>query len=260
MVQKVVIKDNKNAPLRYLPDLKNFKNGTVYEFKPGVNVIVGENGSGKTTLLNIIKKYLLVDYTECSVGEFNSNLHIIVPFALSDDKKKIYDGIDVYADYDKNTFRLCHAGERKFESSLQSFETFGTAFTQMHASTGEGVNIALNSLFKHIFSNKVQLKFNYEQFKESEPLYYDYIQKHRPENIEDEYTLLLDEPDRNLDIFNVKQIQTIFGHRKEQTQVIGVIHNPLLIYYLSKKKHVNFIELTPDYVNNVKKAVDKLIK
>ena len=65
MVTKVYIKDNSNSPVRYISELDNFKNGTQYTFKEGVNVIVGENGCGKTTLLNLIRSYLLVDEKEC---------------------------------------------------------------------------------------------------------------------------------------------------------------------------------------------------
>ena len=61
MVTKVYIKDNSNSPVRYISELDNFKNGTQYTFKEGINVIVGENGCGKTTLLNLIRSYLLVD-------------------------------------------------------------------------------------------------------------------------------------------------------------------------------------------------------
>ena len=55
MVTKVVIKDNKKSPVGYISSLKNFKNGSTFEFKDGVNVIVGENGSGKTTLMKLIE-------------------------------------------------------------------------------------------------------------------------------------------------------------------------------------------------------------
>ena len=75
MVTKVIIKDNKRTPFRYISELDNFANGKTYEFKAGVNVIVGENGCGKTTLLNLIKTYLMVDYTECNKGMFNSNIN-----------------------------------------------------------------------------------------------------------------------------------------------------------------------------------------
>lgn len=129
MVTKVEIKDNKRTPITYLPNLKNFKNGKVYEFKPGVNVIVGENGCGKTTLMNLIKKYLVVDYSECFRGEYNCNIN--------------------------DLFRTFH---------------------------------------------------------------------------------------------------------KEHTQVIAVVHNPLLICALSKKKSINLIEMTDGYIDKVRNEVRNLMK
>lgn len=50
MVTKVVINNNEDTPIGYLSELKAFKNGKTYEFKPGVNIIVGENGCGKQDL------------------------------------------------------------------------------------------------------------------------------------------------------------------------------------------------------------------
>jgi len=37
---------------------KLFKKGLKIEFKPGVNIIVGENGSGKSSFISIIKSYI----------------------------------------------------------------------------------------------------------------------------------------------------------------------------------------------------------
>lgn len=39
MIHKVVIRDNKRSAVKYIANLKNFKNGTEYVFKPGVNVL-----------------------------------------------------------------------------------------------------------------------------------------------------------------------------------------------------------------------------
>ena len=108
MITKVVINNNGDTPIEYLSGLGAFRNGKTYEFKPGVNIIVGKNGCGKTTLMNLIRKYLLVDLSECSAGMFNSNINAVC-FGLGDDKH-MYAGADVYADYWRNTFRLCHAG------------------------------------------------------------------------------------------------------------------------------------------------------
>lgn len=255
MVTKVYIKDNSNSPVRYISELDNFKNGTQYTFKEGVNVIVGENGCGKTTLLNLIRSYLLVDEKECDKGMFNSNINKLF---RTYENKTMLDGVDVYADYEKNVFRLCHATETSDDATMKDFDSFGTFFTQKHASTGEGVSIALTALFNMMFSKNAKLRYDYSQLKETYPLYLDYIDKHKDVR-SSEWTILMDEPDRNLDINRIDEIKGILSFHKEFTQIIATIHNPLLIYSLSKNKEINFIEMTDGYVNKVCKIIDNII-
>lgn len=256
MVEKVVVKNNKNTPIDYLPELKAFKDGSVFEFKKGVNIIVGKNGCGKTTLMNLIRKYLLVDLSECSAGEFNCNINDICD-CFGD--KHVYDGVGVYADYQRNTFRLCHAGERTRNDDVFADEySVNEFFGQKFSSTGEGVLKSLDSLFGRIFSKGARLKFDYTQFKSNYKPYMRYIADHVVEG--DEWTVLMDEPDRNLDIENIEQIHGILNIHKEHVQIIAVIHNPLLILSLAKNPDVNIIEMTKGYVNSIRKKVNKLLK
>lgn len=255
MVTKVEITNNKNTPIHYLPELKAFKNGKVYEFKEGVNVIVGENGCGKTTLLNLIRKYLLVDLSECSVGVFNTNINDIC-FGFG--KKRMSDGVGVYADYQRNTFRLCHAGERKHNDDVfENDHSIAEFFGQKDASTGEGVLVAINALFGRMFSKKTKLTFDYLQLGDNYPQYMKYIHDHIIEG--KEFTILMDEPDRNLDIENINQVRGILDFHKPQTQIIAVVHNPLLICALAKNPEVNIIEMTRGYVKKVTKLVKELV-
>ena len=257
MVTKVIIRDNTKSPLTYLPDLEAFHNGKEYDFKPGVNIIVGENGCGKTTLLNLIKKYLCIDYTECSRGEYNCNINALFRSFNND---AMLDGVDVYADYSRNTFRLSHAGEKANNQALKTFEEFGSFIDQNNSSTGEGVLVAIKYLFNYIFGKEAKLTFDYcNQFKEVYPLYVDYVNNHRVE-CADEWTILMDEPDRNLSLGNLQDIKAILSFHKPHTQMIAVIHNPILIYALSKKNCVNFIEMTDGYVDKVKKEINVLIR
>ena len=256
MVERVVIRDNQKSPIRYISELRNFSNGKEYKFKTGVNVIVGENGSGKTTLLNLIRAYLLVDDVECDKGIYNCNINRLF---RSYEGKAMFDGVDVYADYARNTFRLCHKDEKTNDSIMANKHNFGTYIEQNSASTGEAVNIALNSLFGYVFSKDAKLMFEYGKLFGDYPLYGDYVGNHRVME-HDEWTFLMDEPDRNLDILNIEHIKSILDFHKDNTQIIATIHNPLLIYSLFNTECVNFIEMTPDYLNKVVWAVDKLIK
>jgi ATPase subunit of ABC transporter with duplicated ATPase domains len=259
MVYKVVIKDNKRSPLYYLPNLDTFKNGTEYIFKPGVNVIVGENGCGKTTLMKLIEAYLMVDKEECDKGIYNSNISRLFDKGKWDEEAVFLDGISVIADYEKNTFRLCHVADKDNDQVMKGFRNFGTFFEQRHASTGEGVHMALSSLFNMIFSSEARLTYDYSQFQKDYPQYVEYIATRKNTSI-DEWTILMDEPDRNLDIENIDEIKDILSYHKPQTQIIAVVHNPLLIYSLSNNHEVNVIEMTKGYVKKVKTAVDNLLK
>lgn len=254
MITEIIIRDNQDTSIPYLSALYAFRNGTRFIFKPGVNIIVGENGSGKSTLLKLIEHYLMVDCDDCSVGMYNCNVTRLMGI-----KREVPTGVDVYADYTKNTFRLCHTGTKNKDDILKDVDAFGTHFEQMHSSTGEGVNIALGALFKRMFSKDAQLSFDYDSLCERYPSYGDYVKKHKV-STEDEWTVLMDEPDRNLDITNIISIKNILSIHKEHTQIIAVIHNPLLICSLSKLRAINFIELTHGYINNVKEVVNKLTK
>lgn len=124
---------------------------------------------------------------------------------------------------------------------MGNVNSFNAYFTQLHSSEGECVVVSTLEMLNYIFSREARLKFNYGQFEESFPDYDKYIRSHRVE-CENEWTILMDEPDRNLSIDNIMQIESILSFHKPKTQIIAVIHNPLLIYKLSKNNNssVNF--------------------
>lgn len=68
----------------------------------------------------------------------------------------------------------------------------------------------------------------------------------------------IDEPDKNLDISNIEELYGVLSYQKEMTQLICVIHNPILIYKLSKLDYINFIELTNGYLDSIKNIFNNL--
>ena len=260
MVTKVVIKDRRMTPLHYLKDLKGFPKGKTFVFKPGVNIIVGENGCGKSTLLRLIERYLMVDYMECSKGAFNWNVSALYGNLL--EPESFLGGAEVYADYSNNTFKLVHKDELASNFQNRTIERgldFNAYFSQTRASTGEGVLISLQNLFDYMFSKGTKLTFDYEQFKGRNPEYYQYIQDHKVTTEVREFTVLMDEPDRNLSLNNLKSIKAILSFHKPNIQLIAVIHNPILIVALHGNKEINFIEMTKGYISEVSRQLKNLL-
>lgn len=268
MITRIEIEDNKRVYNHYIKDLETFKNGTVYEFKPGVNIIIGKNGCGKSTLLNKIAEYTLCPNTMSS--EFPRELLNI--YRMFDDNNKLYDGIRIYHDYTGKVFRYLPITELKKinggEAILYNVENFSLAAS--NCSTGESMLEGLGVLFNKMFSEDTDLKFPIEEidryiktsvndvWKSKIKSLMEYYVKNRikiePKDLE--YTVLMDEPDRNLDIDNLESIYDILNFHKPGVQIIAVIHNPTIIYKLSKIPEVNIIEMTEGYLNKVIKFLE----
>lgn len=246
MITNITINDKSDTPLHYVADL--FNDGMSIDFIDGVNIIVGENGCGKTTLLTLLRYYLMVDEMDCSKGIYNHNITRLRKGVSSE----LPIGVDVYADYNKNIFNLTY--NKSDDVNMQNMENFAALFEQKHSSTGEGLIVSINHLFQYMFSKKAPLKFDYTTI-DLEP-YQEYVEKHRVD-CDDSWTILLDEPDRNLSLDNLKYIEGVLSYKKEHTQLIAVIHNPLLIMSLQRFKHINWIELTEGYLDKLKTIFEK---
>ena len=265
MITKVVIKNNKKTPMSYVKNV--FKNKKTFNFKPGVNIIIGENGSGKSTLMSLIEHYTLTSNYECDIKTLERFTH-----SLLGKSTDLLEGVDVYGDYERNVFRMARPDERSESGGddlyLQSIQGFRDMFDMYHQSTGESVIQAMNSLFNRIFSANAKLKFPMDAINrgaksEGEEggiytAYKKYVEEHKVD-CDGEYTILMDEPDRNLDVVHIKEIKEILSFHKEETQLIVVIHNPLLIYWALSQPHINIVELTKGYGKKVKDYIDGVL-
>lgn len=259
MITSVKIKDNTKTPFEYASDIEAFENGREFIFKPGVNVIIGKNGSGKSTLLNIISMYALCEKSMCS--EIPIEALDFPP--IFDDDDKVLDGIDISSDYAGKVFRLLPSAEMNRDSVLKNISNLDLYVNNIRRSYGEKVVLSLESLFNLMFGQKdytFPIQDLVEYKKKSNAFWIKridnllkYYKRNRITLVESsfEYTVLMDEPDRNLDIDNIMQIYNVLSFHKPQTQIIAIIHNPALIYKLSKLDCVNFIEMTEGYLKDV---------
>lgn len=265
MITKIKITDNKAVPggLEHLSSLPAFANGKEYNFKPGVNLVVGRNGSGKSTLLKILKTYLMVYQQSCSWRTDATNWPpVIYPFR----DRNVFKGgkggklgIDVYADYRRNTF--AYAPEANAGTLFYMFQKMESN----NKSTGERYMTAMQCLLDYAFGKCSELYFDYaeatkisERFPEKGiPDMGKYAREHTVV-CADQWTFLLDEPDRNLDVDNINsEALDPFRYERKDAQIIGVLHNPLLLAEMCKRPEVNIIELTPGYILYVKENIKR---
>lgn len=274
MIKRIDFTDINNTPISYLGDIDFFNKNKSVSFKSGVNIIVGLNGCGKTTLLNLIRRYTLClnsITSTCPSGNLEFN-DLLTKYPNPD---KLCDGIKIISDYQGVVFNMMeHNVLERRENFLQDRVKFQTYFNNLHCSTGEGISNGLDTLFKTMFDSKTNLEFPFKELKKiansdflphqdkvTQLLQYYKENSFKYDDPKDfEFTVLMDEPDRNLDINRVKEIYDILNHKKENTQIIAVIHNPILIYKLSKRSHVNFIEMTDGYVQDVVDFVESNTK
>ena len=267
MIKSITIDDNTKLPLKHSYQLESLKNGTRFDFINGVNIVIGKNGSGKTTLLKNIASYLLCSDTYYSIlpnfSVFGEVLKIDNLFADT----QLKDGMKINCDYAGVVYNYIPCDSQPNTTDINILSNFIECGNK---SFGERTKYEIYSLFDLAFSNKnVQfpIKKIVTQRDSSNDYWRDrfnnllkYYKENRFDTSLDEfsYTFLMDEPDKNLDIENIEGIYKILSYKKEMTQLICVIHNPILIYKLSKLKHVNFIELTKDYLKEIKDVFNKL--
>jgi|LSPY01.1.fsa_nt_gi ABC-type Mn2+/Zn2+ transport system ATPase subunit len=267
MITKLEIVDDKNTPLSYLYNLK--LPSKEFEFKEGLNLIIGRNGSGKTSLLNLIRNYTLCFSGQCSSFPSDalkiSNNLMNQSFSFSKVKKPtMKNGVRIFSDYKKAVLNFRTPDMIANHEWCDNETNFFQSLISSQASAGQGQIGALNSLIKHIKNIDSIPDFPHDQIENKKQKvnevweeYYNVLQNYYKENTvetSNQITILMDEPDKGLDIENLiglkKFLLSFIEHKT--FQIILVLHNALLLQSLFKEKDkINIISLTPGYEEKI---------
>lgn len=276
-----------DATPNYAFSLDSIK-GKTFEFKPGVNIIVGANGCGKTSLLNIIRHLTFCDelyYSSIAGGRECWELHV----------RNSYDECywhlaEMKAQYSASTFNLRKANDYLQQDFAASTVNFAQMMRSHRRSEGQNVMDAINMMMiihtkgeealrekdesklpkidekgflpHHYFKNTV-LKIIEKSAKRDDDywgtMYKTLLQYYKDNNItskEDKkkysgFTFLMDEPDKGMDVFNVEQLYNFIVNCPAHYQHILVLHNIGMIHKLKEWGGANFIEMSEGYLDKV---------
>ena len=271
MIHNIKIKNLKNSKFKYLLNLGSDIADTLINtkeitFNKGLNVIIGENGCGKSTLINMLSTYTFCNDGESKIilGLYKDSISSLFTDSLGKNVKML-DGIIVNNDYRLKVIKLVLEDSRGTEDTLKNFLNFANFVNSRGLSEGQKLIYSIGNTINRLFSS--DLRFDLSPLKDSvndlwkkyQEDVKKYITNNQVNEIDPTYSLLMDEPDRNLDILNVNQILTILSNQKPNGQMIVSIHNPLLIYALSKQEGVNWIELSKGYLDSVIENVETII-
>lgn len=264
-----------------LPAIK----GKTFEFKPGLNVIVGRNGCGKTSLIDAIRYLTFCDQvfgSSIARGRESWELH-----TRDNYERGFWHLAELKAQHIRCTFNLRKKSDFNSYDFANSSENFLQAMGSMRSSDGQNVMAALNmmvryykygenwrdgkegddaknkdehGLLPHQSFETMVLSVIRKNMKRSNDLWkplWDCLLKYYVDNNDETYkgpTFLMDEPDKGMDVHNLNEVFKILTVSSGKLQDIVVLHNIGLIHRLMKLgDKVNFIEMTDGYLDEVEK-------
>lgn len=263
--------------------------GKTFTFKPGLNLLVGKNGSGKSSLMNIIKKMTFCEkkiYSEIGEECWLLKLRDYV-------ESGFFHHVTLTRNWKNAVFNLRTFADLNEANAFESCLNLSQMMDDNTHSDGERVFGAMNMLFGVFVKNRARKgdKENLRNYEErvTEPMRRDMARFTRygkakpiPKNADSDvrgrastedmlatvldyykahnidkngYTFIIDEPDKGLDVFNLK---TLFDFLKDvgkcaiPLQYICVLHNVALVEKFVNDPNVNIIEMTDGYADAVR--------
>ena len=256
MIEKITITNPDDLIIYWWNDVKTLKNKKIFTFKPGINIIVGKNASGKSTLLKLIARHF-----HCEQGGIsyltNQSIHELFGFK----EKKKYKG-----------YKITHDGQPVgYYSPDKEIGVHGSAFDDdfMHEgieslftrdfSQGQKTIRNISNITKKLSTtNEIKCSMNKDSVNDYWVKKIDnaYELLNRGKTLKlSKKTILLDEPERSLDLENELAFFSILEKIKDKYQIIIATHSPYAFFI----SDAHYIEITRGYRNSIKKQIKEKI-
>lgn len=253
MISKVVVNDPDYTCVHWYPKTMLKKIGE-FEFTDGLNIVFGPNGCGKSTLLKLISTMFMCEIGgvptigEMSLHKFVDNTkNSIINWKFPSGVEYVHDGQPIF----------------KYSPEKNQEEHYQTDWDNVQMVVNDKMSADLSSGQKVLRDLQVILGHacDLEAVKEATHSM-NSLWTERADGIKDvilngtiqqgKRTVLMDEPDRSLDLPAQLKIWKYLENEWSDTfQIIVATHNPMAL-----SVDANFIDVVPGYVEECRKCLE----
>ncbi len=262
MIHQLIIRDPAHTPIPHWPQVAFLRGRQSIEFKPGLNVVIGDNGSGKSTLITALATLLHCRQENWPRVTTESLLAFNRPNGLADGLLLEHDGAP--ARYMGTDHDVGLTPDAKFiratSSVLDTRRLEIKALNRM--SSGQATLVQLGR-FMRAEPKKVRTSIKERDRLPSEmQVVYDVATESLTNVVKrrgalKEPVVLLDEPDISMDFAKQalvwKQIRQL---AESYTQVIVASHSPFAV----KAPGAHYIETAPGYLDRAREGLQSLLE
>jgi len=253
VISELKITDPKDMPVDWWDKVEALKELKQIDFKPGLNIIFGPNGSGKSTIIKSIATVFaclqsgVPRITQTAISEMTTGFGTPIP-----------SGFDVVHDAQPVHYFSPDCKPGMSYGTMDEFFGDTIGLFMMQESSGKTVIAAL----ERILASALELA----EVRDDLGGHCNDVWQKRIDRVREvmlkasipkgSRTILLDEPDRSLDIPLQVQMWWLASRKwSEKLQIIAASHNHLVL----SLSNANIIETVPGYADRCRKIVSSSI-
>jgi len=253
MIQNVQILDNTHTAVDWLPKVPAFRNQTTYTFSPGLNILWGANGSGKSSLLRLLSRMFLCEQGQDEQKATFHSLHEVFKIGSNDPSR--YDAIKVLHDGSPVLYLDSGVGKGQLYAGAfdDDFFTDSLASFAFKGSSGQTTYYRLDNVVRRLIKKDFKepdLSKVWDKPKKAilEGFLKGTLEKSHP-------TILIDEPERSLDIMAQVTFWNFIRSYQDKYQFIIATHN-LFACNLSEANYIPFGD--PKYLDHCREIQSRM--